>query len=109
MSSPVQHLLRLGRESHDPGDLVLTDQDPVLLGDVEGADVAFGGVTEALRQIAAEVTDEGRVRSDLTGSGSAVLLRESDHHGVVVGERNAEDGSERQVGGVHVSIVAGWG
>jgi len=106
VSSPIQHLFRLLGVTHDADDLVLTDQDPVLLVDVEGADVALRGATAALGQSASELIDEDGIGRDLTALLRTVLLGEGHIQSVVVGEREAEDGGERKFGGVvHVRIV----
>ena len=107
LSSPVQHFFRLEGVAHDADDLVLTDQDPVPLGDVKGVDVASPLVTDTLRKITAQVLDEHGVGRDLTGRLRAVLLLEGDEQRVVVGEGDVEDGGEREFGGVHGGIVSG--
>jgi len=101
----VQHLLRLARVCSDPVDLILTDQDPVLLDDVEGADVAFDGVTSTSRQVASQLLDEHGVSRDLTRGWGAVLLPERHKERIVVGESNAKNRGHRKFGGVHVGIV----
>ena len=102
----VQHLLRLLGEGCDAFDLVFTDQDPVLLENVEGADVALGGVTSPSRQVASQLLDEHGISRDLTRSPRAILLEEGHKERIVVGEGNAKNRGHRKFGSaIHVRIV----
>ena len=100
----VQHLLRLLGVCCDPVNLILTDQDPVLLDDVEGADVALGGVTSPGRQVASQLLDEHGVSRDLTRGWGAVLLPERHEQRIVVGESKTENRGHRKFVD-HVRIV----
>ena len=100
----VQHLLRLARECCDPVNLILTNQDPVLLDDVEGADVSLGGVASAIREVAPQLLDEHGISRDLTRGCGAVLLPERHKERIVVGEGDAKNRGHRKFGG-HVRIV----